>query len=330
MKKIIYIFIFITLSNTKIFTQYSVCMTVSPTSNSTSGTVNITFTNTSGATKRLIDFNVNLSASPNVTFVDDPDDNVGVNGSTWGIAPDANIVNNGTSSFSVAYSGASIGNTTFTMSSAAITITSSGAPITTPTPTVPNSCSSVTISITLPLDLLSFQAQTTSKNNLLKWQTANEVNTQSFDIERSANGKNFEKVGNVKSVGTAKGAYQFTDEVPLSGINYYRLKMMDIDGSFTYSPVRSVVLGEGKATNVSIAPNPAKGQVFVKLNADEAKAITLVLVDVTGKTVLTERKNLESGFNQLPLNVSNYPQGLYFLKIVDANTTETHRLVIGN
>lgn len=184
--------------------------------------------------------------------------------------------------------------------------------------------------VVLPLDLLSFQAQTTGKNNLLKWQTANEVNTQSFDIERSANGKNFEKVGNVKSVGTAKGAYQFTDDVPLSGINYYRLKMIDIDGSFTYSPVKSVVLGEGKTTNVSIAPNPAKGQVFVKLNADEAKAITFVLVDVTGKTVLTERKNLESGFNQLPLNVSNYPQGLYFLKIVDANTTETHRLVIGN
>jgi hypothetical protein len=184
--------------------------------------------------------------------------------------------------------------------------------------------------VVLPLDLLSFQAQTTGKNNLLKWQTANEVNTQSFDIERSANGKNFEKVGNVKSAGTAKGAYQFTDEVPLNGVNYYRLKMMDIDGSFTYSPIRSVVLGEGKATNVSIAPNPAKGQVFVKLNADDAKAITLVLVDVTGKTVLTERKNLESGFNQLPLNVSNYPQGLYFLKIVDANTTETHRLVIGN
>jgi Secretion system C-terminal sorting domain len=183
-------------------------------------------------------------------------------------------------------------------------------------------------SITLPLDIVTFEAQSTGKTTLLKWLTASEINMESFNIERSAEGKTFEKVGNVKSAGTSKGAYAFTDEVPLSGVNYYRLKMINTDGSFTYSPVRSVVLAEGKTTNVSVVPNPAKEQVYVKLNVQEAKTITLMLVDITGKTLMTERKTLGSGFNELSLNLNNYPQGLYFLKIVDAQTTETHRLVI--
>jgi hypothetical protein len=188
--------------------------------------------------------------------------------------------------------------------------------------------SCTTVTSTLPLDLLDFQVNTKDKSSQLSWQTASEVNTQGFDIERSVEGKTFEKVGYVKSSGTSKGTYNFTDEVPLSGVNYYRLKMMNTDGSFTYSPVRSVVLAEGKTTNVSVVPNPAKEQVYVKLNVKEAKTITLVLVDITGKTLMSERKTLGSGFNELSLSLNNYPQGLYFLKIVDANTTETHRLVI--
>jgi hypothetical protein len=186
-------------------------------------------------------------------------------------------------------------------------------------------CSS---NVSLSLDLLTFEAQGTGKTTLLKWHTSSEKDFDGFNIERSVEGKTFEKVGFVKSAGTSKGTYSFTDEVPLSGVNYYRLKMMNTDGSFTYSPVRSVVLAEGKTTNVSVVPNPAKEQVYVKLNVKEAKTITLVLVDITGKTLMSERKTLGSGFNELSLSLNNYPQGLYFLKIVDANTTETHRLVI--
>lgn len=322
MKKIIFFSIAILLSSISAFAaDYE--MSISAVGTTGSGTITITFRNNTGASVNVTALSANIAANPSATLT------VGSGVSTNGAGRFAkvaavDVAAGGSTSFTVNFSAAAAGTTIFTMSNIYAEVDGLDG-----TTTVPPGSNTTNV-ITLPLDLLSFQAQTTGKNNLLKWQTANEVNTQSFDIERSTNGKNFEKVGNVKSAGTAKGSYQFTDDVPLSGINYYRLKMMDIDGSFTYSPVRSVVLGEGKATNVSIAPNPAKGQVFVKLNADDAKAITLVLVDVTGKTVLTERKNLESGFNQLPLNVSNYPQGLYFLKIVDANTTETHRLVIGN
>jgi Secretion system C-terminal sorting domain len=222
-------------------------------------------------------------------------------------------------------SGVAITTVTFTLTGTGTVLANVSAYVETGIEAKTSTCSS---NVSLPLDLLTFQAESTGKTALLKWQTASERDFEGFNIERSAEGKTFEKVGFVKSAGTAKGAYSFTDEVPLSGVNYYRLKMMNTDGSFTYSPTRSVVLAEGKTTNVSVVPNPAKEQVYVKLNVQEAKTITLVLVDITGKTLMTERKTLGSGFNELSLSLNNYPQGLYFLKIVDAQTTETHRLVI--
>jgi hypothetical protein len=183
-------------------------------------------------------------------------------------------------------------------------------------------CSSAQIS--LPLDLLSFQVSTKGKNPELSWLTASEVNVEGFNIERSAEGKFFEKVGTVKSGVTTRGTYTFMDEVPMSGLNYYRLKMMNTDGSFTYSPVRSVTLAESKTTGLSVSPNPAKEAVFVKLNAKEAKTMTLELVDIAGKVLLTEKKKVEAGFNQLSFNLSGYPAGLYFLKVDGV----AHRIVI--
>jgi hypothetical protein len=183
------------------------------------------------------------------------------------------------------------------------------------------SCSS---SITLSLNLLNFQAQTTGKSASLNWASDGEKNTDGFNIERSSDSKLFEKVGFVKSSGTTSGTYTFTDEVPMSGVNYYRLKMLNTDGSFTYSPVRSVTLGDSKTTGLSVSPNPAKEAVYVKLNAKEAKTMTLELVDIAGKVLLTEKKKVEIGFNQLSLNLSGYSAGMYFLKVDGV----AHRVVI--
>jgi hypothetical protein len=180
------------------------------------------------------------------------------------------------------------------------------------------------VSTSLPLELLDFQANNKGGKSELSWLTASEVNVQGFDIERSATGKVFEKVGYVKSAGTPRGSYSFTDEVPMSGTNYYRLKIISTNGSIEYSPVRSVTLGEGRTTGLSVSPNPAKEAVTVKLNANEAKTTTLELVDIAGKVLLTEKKRVEVGFNQLNLNLSNYPAGMYFLKVDGV----AHRLVI--
>jgi hypothetical protein len=190
------------------------------------------------------------------------------------------------------------------------------------------SASCTVVSTSLPLDLLDFQVNNKGGQSQLSWLTASEVNVQGFDVERSATGKYFEKVGYVKSAGTPRGAYSFTDEVPVNGVNYYRLKIINTNGSIEYSPVRSVNFAENRTTGLSVSPNPAKEAVTVKLNAQEAKTMTLSLMDVAGKVVMTEQKKVEAGFNQLNLNLSRYPAGLYFLKVGDAGASEVHRLVI--
>ena len=92
----------------------------------------------------------------------------------------------------------------------------------------------------LPLTLLEFNARQVHNKTALSWQTATEVNTALFEIERSASSE-FIKIGEVKAMNQAgQHNYSVYDEQPLQGSNYYRLRMVDIDGSFTYSKVARV------------------------------------------------------------------------------------------
>jgi GEVED domain/Secretion system C-terminal sorting domain/Pregnancy-associated plasma protein-A len=181
----------------------------------------------------------------------------------------------------------------------------------------------------LPLELLDFQVKAQQNSNILTWQTAQEVNVQGFDIEQSMDGKDFKKMGYVKAEGKKyeKNAYTFEDTPPQYGLNYYRLKMMDNDGSFTYSPIRSSVSIKNKTNLFSIVPNPAYGITYINFTAEEDNKITLVLTDITGKIISTTQKSIQTGFNQWEMNLTNQAAGLYFIKIIDKKTIQIQRLI---
>ena len=90
------------------------------------------------------------------------------------------------------------------------------------------------MNIVLPIELLSFQGEQTKGGNLLTWQTANEINSNRFDIEWSADGTHFPKIGEVKAQGKGS-AYEYLDKTPRNISSYYRLKIHDLDESFHYS-----------------------------------------------------------------------------------------------
>jgi len=94
--------------------------------------------------------------------------------------------------------------------------------------------------VPLPLTLLQFTATKQSNTAALQWQTGQEQNTRDFVIERSSDGKTYTDIGTVAAAGTSntKRYYYFTDNTPLEGNNYYRLRQRDLDGQSTYSPVR--------------------------------------------------------------------------------------------
>lgn len=328
MKKSIFLSVFILFSTTKIYTQHSVCMTVS--GSNLAGTVTITYTNSSGASIRLLDFNASLSASPAVTFIDDPDDDVGLNGSTWGIAPDANIVNNNARSFSVSYTSLNNNTKIFTMSNPSITI-SSGGIISTPNINIPSGCSSVTIIAGLPVELLTLTATPLSKTTKIEWLTASEKNSSHFEIERSSDAKVFDKIGIIRANGNtySKQDYEFLDEKPFQGINYYRLKMVDLDATYEYSKIVSVWMDKkGKDKIFTIAPNPARGNVnFNIFNGEESEAI-LDVRDIAGREIYHKKLNKADNIQKIDWNTEGVSKGVYFVTLTADGERITKKLIL--
>jgi len=161
--------------------------------------------------------------------------------------------------------------------------------------------------VPLPLTLLQFTATKQSNTAALQWQTGQEQNTRDFVIERSSDGKTYTDIGTVAAAGTSntKRYYYFTDNAPLEGNNYYRLRQRDLDGQSTYSPVR--VLNFSMSGNLiwySTGTNAAE----VRLHNGSNEMYTIV--DMAGNTLRTSR--LSSGV----ASIAQLPSGVYFVKVV--------------
>ena len=167
----------------------------------------------------------------------------------------------------------------------------------------------------LPVVLTAFTAQAVqNRDALLSWNTASEVNSASFDIERSADGVAFAKIGEVAAQGTSVSAtaYTFTDAgagARAQGSVYYRLRQVDLNGTTTYSPVRTVSFIKATAVALSIYPNPAATSTSLDLSALPASASYQVLVlDATGRQVLT---TTQAGGLPQPLDLTSLASGTY-------------------
>ncbi|MBC7381913.1 MAG: VCBS repeat-containing protein [Bacteroidia bacterium] len=143
--------------------------------------------------------------------------------------------------------------------------------------------------VIVPLNILSFNGQLSSNQTLLKWQTANETNTSIFIIEHSTDAISFSNIGKLSAAGESYNIrnYFFTHTTPKKGINYYRLKMVDANGKFTYSQVIQIRLNDNKNI-MSIHPNPAGDYVIVEHpNTDIPAQISFR--DISGKLILTNQ-----------------------------------------
>jgi len=156
----------------------------------------------------------------------------------------------------------------------------------------------------------------------LQWQTATESNNKGFAIQRSIDGQNWQTIGFVNSQ-TANGNsaqplnYQYTDNSPLNGINYYRLQQQDLDGNVGYSGVVSVNFGVLEAL---IRPNPATTQFTVTVGATGSYQ----LINIGGSIVLTG--SLKAGDNMV--SVINLADGVYVLRVVTGNNVKTYKVLV--
>ncbi|OAV44271.1 hypothetical protein A3850_007080 [Lewinella sp. 4G2] len=137
----------------------------------------------------------------------------------------------------------------------------------------------------LPLTWNYFGADAGAKNVSLTWGTSDEVNADYHLVERSADGTNFQPIGEVTPTGSATESadYLFYDEEPLPGDNYYRITQVDVDGSAHRSPVRQISFG-GEQLSISVYPNPVVSQLNVR-NAATTDGGRLRIYNAAGREV---------------------------------------------
>jgi hypothetical protein len=176
--------------------------------------------------------------------------------------------------------------------------------------------------VALPVELVSFDGKAVEDGNQLNWSTASEKNNRGFEIQKSDDGKSFEKIGFVAGNGTSLKAhnYAFLDPTTERGLTYYRLKQWDVDNQFEYSKIISVNRTATVDTKpLTLYPNPVVNNLTVENGKGFAR-----IYNTTGKLLL--QQSIDS--NKEQINVSDLPKGIYVLNIQKADGTSVSRKFI--
>jgi hypothetical protein len=177
----------------------------------------------------------------------------------------------------------------------------------------------------LPVSLISFDVKKDIHVNELHWQTSGEINVDHYLIEHSSDGIKFSGLDKVDATGNNQLTknYSYTDQNPFQGTTFYRLKMVDKDGAFTYSKIVAVKNDDSK--KLQIFPNPAKDILYVQASGENENAV-IQIVDLTGKKV-KEQKIFLNGNTSLSIDISNLPKSIYNLISKRETKTEQQKFV---
>jgi hypothetical protein len=177
----------------------------------------------------------------------------------------------------------------------------------------------------LPLDLISFTASAINDKTQLQWRTVNEVNVSHFEIERSVDGIHWEIIQTTSATNGIEQNYTAWDNSPNAGTNYYRLKMIDIDGTYKYSKIVEVTFGNKEnIANFQIYPNPNNGSFIIKANGLGDQILPIKIFDNLGRVI--HQIDIKEGTNSVSLK--NLISGMYYLNIENATDSEVYKIVI--
>jgi hypothetical protein len=175
----------------------------------------------------------------------------------------------------------------------------------------------------LPVKLLSFTAKKVNNDHVLvSWATSMEHLVDHFEIERSADNNGFLKIASTIAVGESEipHYYSIDDPTPLTGINYYRLKEIDKDGKFYYSPVASVNFDAGEG--LEIYPNPA--DAYTTVTSSREPIFDVGLYDVNGR--LLQHIHSETGLDAVRVNTTDLQKAVYFIRVKTTTRTYNQKL----
>jgi hypothetical protein len=178
----------------------------------------------------------------------------------------------------------------------------------------------------LPIKLHSFTVFAKNNTVIANWNSITESNTEYFEIERSSNAADYRKIGTATAKGIGQFDYSFTDISPVSGTNFYRLRLINEDGRFTYSDVAKVNF-TGKGSVFTVSPNVAAASVSINVSSSGKNTSSAELVNMQGAVVKKIKLDLVDGQNKFPVDVSTLPVGNYFIRLNLNGETLTQRFI---
>jgi Secretion system C-terminal sorting domain len=185
--------------------------------------------------------------------------------------------------------------------------------------------------IVLPVKITSFSATKKDNDALLSWVVENETSAvTNYEVERSIDGIKFEKINVLTPNGGANNIYNIIDPnlsaIKNSGIIYYRIKQVDINGAFVYSDIKNVRLSDN-GTLITTFPNPVVDITTVKIDVVEATDATIGLINADGKQLETITFKATKGINLKKIDMNNLPKGDYLLKITLGSDVQTIKVI---
>jgi len=188
---------------------------------------------------------------------------------------------------------------------------------------------------TLPVTLLNFSAAYRNGVTVLNWETENEVNFSHYEVERKTeSGADYIIVDSKQANGNAgRSAYTSSDNISslTDGVVYYRLRMVDVDGKFKYSNVIMVRKEKKTITGISLSPNPviSTANATVRFEAASNAVVSLRVMDMAGRQVLSQQNNVTGGTNSIQVNNLNRLQpGLYIIQLVNGNELSSFKFSV--
>lgn len=180
----------------------------------------------------------------------------------------------------------------------------------------------------LPIELTAFNLSKNGNKVDLTWTTATEKNNSYFTIERSVDAEHFEAIGQLPGAGNSytNKDYSYTDQQPLSGLSYYRLKQTDKDGKFEYSEVKAMSF-QPQIMDVNVSPVPTQKNISVTFTANEEGVFTLNIYNAAGTLMLSKSVHVLSGNNENTVDISELPQGIYQLMLSNGQALERSKFI---
>ena len=168
-------------------------------------------------------------------------------------------------------------------------------------------------SVTVPVKLINFTGYRSDGINNIQWKTAGEVNTKDFELERSFDGNDYTIINTIEAKGSGSNTYTAQDNIKYSNMAFYRLKMNDLDGRFTYSSV--IAINNGVLSKTIIYPNPAINIIYLNITNTEILNTYGSIYDMNGKLL----QNVFINSNHQGISIQSLASGMYTIKFSDGS-----------